>query len=846
MKIIKPTPLGVLTRPYRAAGSEHLGVAIPMMVTLGEAPRLVSESELWDTVGAELAGFPLDAALPKPRAEFLLSARAYGRYCDHTNTCRVGIRFAGVEKALLVSGERRWAGSAPSAAEPFESLAIDWPLAFGGAGYADNPRGRGFHGVSANSERSQQQLSQPLPNVEYPAERLRRPGQIVTPGSFTPIAADWPQRRALYGALDAQWRESDCPGFPRSMDTRYFNIAPTDQQFPALDAMPDGAAYRIVHMHPEQPVMTGALPPLRARCFLQRQSEDTLAEIRMRLTTVWFIPHRERAIMIFHGIAGIREFDAHDVACLLLGAELSGEPRSAADYRRTFDRRMDRKHGALHALRDQDLAPPTLLITADDASTDATSHDALERNLQQRARQQIERARAAGLAPGAFDAAPTQPPRIDQLAEFVEQQERIAQEQRAALEEKQREIEARHAASGMRKRVNPPTTRRGPPALSRDGAASRRADRKKDPRHLEIDADKKLRETYRHAVQYQEAAPRLDTAAGRVLQERVAAAHARGESLAGWDLTGADLSRMSLRGATLSGALLESADLSDTDLTGAVLGNAVLARATLVRTVFARTDLTGANLSLAQCDGTDFSDAVLDRALFENTRFERCRLTRASVQRTQFRDCRFLSTDFSEATLSDLAFIEQTFDAVDFSRASIRKLAFIQCTLTRVAFASADIAGFGFVETVASGIRFDGAILRKACFVKESVLDNADFSQAQLSEVNLRQVRAHGANFSGARIDQCDFSDARMRLADLRGAKIADSHLVRTDLSGANLARADLMGASMRRAVLHGANFREANLFRADFAEAAIDDTTQFDGAYLDQANFHPFAKAAA
>lgn len=844
MKIIKPTPLGILTRAYRSGGREHLGVAVPMMATLGDSPRLVSESELWNMVGEELMGYPLDAALPKPHAEFLVSARAYGKYCGRTNVSHVGIRFAGTDKQLRVSGDRYWDGDAVTAATPFDSLPLDWPLAYGGPNYANNPRGRGFANVSGNDE-----APLPLPNIEYAVDPVSRREQRPVPAGFTPIAPAWPQRSALYGQLDQQWLKEDSPGFPRSMDTRYFNVAPLDQQFPAQTALPDGAAYEITHMHPERCVITGALPALRTRCFVQRQHEDALDEIPMRLTTAWFIPHRERVLMIFHGVADIEEFDAQDIACLLIGAELSTEPRSAANYRRIFDLRMDSKRGVLHALRDRDLVPSSMLAQAngEDEAAVAPSQSTLQGNLLRRAHRQVEQVAAsaqgaaARLALDAFAtaAASTHPPRLEELAEFVEHHEKLAEEQRATLETLRQQIEAKH---GERQPERP--TRRGPPAPSLAGACSARVERP-ELRELARAADQKLREAYRHAVQYQDAAPRLDPPAAAAARRRVAAMYANGESLAGLDLTGADLSGMTLRGAQLSGVLLESANLTGTDFSEATLTGAVLARATLVSTRFVGAQLAQANLSLATCEDTDFSEATLDGSLFEHTPFLRCRLQRASVQRAQFRHCRFDTVDFSEARLSDLVFIEQTFHDVRLDKAQIRKLAFIQCSLERVSFSEADMVGFGFVETRASGLHFDRASLRKACFVKDSVLENADFTQARLNEVNFRQVSAQRADFTGARISQCDFSDACLHAANLQGVKLDNGYLVRTDLSGANLACADLIGGYLRRANLRGTSLRAANLFRANLAETSLDHATQFDGAYLEQAVLYPLARSA-
>ena len=850
MKIIKPMPLGILTRTYRSDGREYLGIAIPTMATLGETPRLVGETELWDTVGDALSGYTLDAALPKPHAEFLVSAHAYGKYGQRSHACHVGIRFAGIDKQLRVSGDRYWtsgtsrASDEATAAEPFESLPIDWPLAYGGAGYADNPRGWGFaRRIRRSRDAAATAQYRVCGRSDPPPRTAHRAGQLHTDRAG--LAAT---QRAL-GQFDQSWRETDCPGFPRTMDRRYFNVAPLDQQLSAHPALPDGAAYQITHMHPERDVIAGRLPALRARCFVQRQREDSLAEVPMRLTTAWFIPHRERVVMIFHGAAEVEEFDAQDIACLMIGVELSTQPLPVMDYRRVFDLRTDSKRGALHALRDRDLVPASMLVQngAQDESMHAPSQSAVQRNLlrgaQLRAEQTAASAHgaAAKLALDAIPAAaePKRPPRLDELAEFVHQQEQQAEKQRAALETMRQRIETKHAAS-----LSQVPARRGPPPPSNTSACLARTEQPA-LRELARAADHKLREAYLHAAHYQDAAPRLDPATADATRRRVAAMYANGESLAGLDLTGADLSGMNLRGAQLSGVLLESADLTGADFSEATLTGAVLVRATLLRARFARAQLTEANLSLAQCEDTDFSDAKLDRSLFEHTPFLRCRLPRASIHRAQFRHCRFDAVDFSEATLADLVFMEQTFHDVSFNQAHIRKLAFIQCRLERASFSAADIVGLGFVETDARGVHFDRASLRKACFVKDSVLTDADFAQARLTEVNLRQVSAQRANFSSARISQCDFSDAYLESADLQGVKLDNGYMARTDLSGANLARADLIGGYLRRANLRGANLCEANLFRANLAETSMDRDTQLDGAYLEQAVLSPLSRPA-
>ncbi|KWN94498.1 DUF2169 domain-containing protein [Burkholderia ubonensis] len=812
MKIIKPLRLSPLTRLYRMRGEEHLGIAALMVATLGDAPQLLMDTELWSLAGEELGDYTLDMALPKTHPEFLVSGYAYGK---GGGTCEVGVHFNGIEKRLRVSGDRRWDGSRITAPEPFERLKLDWDLAYGGAGCADNPRGRGIA--------MPDDAVHLLPNIESPHDPIRFRDQRSAPAGFCPIDAAWPQRASLYGELDRQWLEEDFPGFPRSLDPRYFNIAPADQQWIEQDEWPDGAAYELVHLHPDHALLTGRLPALRARSFIVRAGGDTPEEIPMRLTTAWFIPHRERVLMIYHGVTTVREFDASDVDALLFGADASGQPRPADWYRQVIDWRTRHEKAALYALRDQDLLPERYLSPGFPGMSGAAS---------QSVRQQILKDRLSAFP----NARQIEEPRPDQLVEFVERQEAEAEAQRARLEKLREEASANEAIAKA--------ARRGPPeriAAPDDGVGPAGRSRMQQMQH---DADASLRKLYLQSAHHQEAPDRLSTAASRPHRERVAAAVAAGQSLEGADLTGVDLSRMNLRGARLSGAMLENADLSDADLTGAALNHAVLVRANLSRTTFRNADLTGANLSLAACDHTDFAGANLSDGIVERVQWRDCRLNGGVLDNTRFSECRFHAVDFGHATLRNLIFIEQSFDDVDFSGATIRKMLLMNCSIVNVRFSAADIEGFGIVDTQANGqLRFDRASVVKACFIRHCDLGGADFSCAMLNEVNFRETNLGGADFGGAHISNCDFTDACLNAARLRGAKVEGSNLVRTDFTQADLRDTDLIGAFMRRSTLDGADLRRANLFRANLAQVLADDDTRWDDAYLDKAMRYPLAE---
>ncbi|WDD91933.1 DUF2169 domain-containing protein [Burkholderia sp. FERM BP-3421] len=806
MKIIKPCRMSLLTRAYRRLGGEHFGIAALVGATLEEIPRLLTEQELWGLVADELRGDTLDMALPKPHPEFLVSGYAYGKHAATPGggVCDVEVGIAGLHKRLRVCGERP--DGPTGAPRPFERLALDWTYACGGADHADNPLG---HGAVPPADSA----SVP-PVIVYPPEPGRDAEARPVPAGFRPLDAAWPARARLSGEYDRQWLEHDCPGFPRTLDPRYFNIAPADQQLPGASAFPDGASYELRHLHPDHALIAGRLPALRARAFVVRAGDEAPEAVPMRLTTVWFIPHRARAVLIYHGVAPLREYDASDLDALLLGAEDSGHARPDDWYRQVIAWRTRHEKAALYALRDQDLLPARYLdVDAPEMGPPGVR--------QARARAQLS----------AFPNATVEtPPRADQLLEFVERHEAEAAARRAELARMLEDAPPDDGAStSAHAQSGPPRATRADPALRGSHAQDG------------------LRKLYLHAAHHQVAPPRLSAVESGAQRARVAAALADGGSLDGVDLTGVHLAGMNLRGARLAGALLENADLSDADLTGATLGRAVLVRANLARARLADADLRGANLSLARCEQTDFSGADLSECVVERVRFQDCALPGARLADTRFQSCAFLRVDFSRAHLSNLVFIEQPFDTVDFSEATISKLLLMQCPLTVLRFSGAQIDGLGVSGARGPGpLHFDRARVSHACFVESSGLAGVDFSAAIVRESNFRGADLQAADFSDAWLDDCDFTGARLPRARLRGAKIDGGGFARADLAGADLRDADLLGGFLRGARLDRADLRRANLFRANLAQILTDADTRWDDAYLVDAMRFPRAEPRA
>ncbi|OYV74118.1 MAG: hypothetical protein B7Z74_02790, partial [Deltaproteobacteria bacterium 21-66-5] len=225
------------------------------------------------------------------------------------------------------------------------------------------------------------------------------------------------------------------------IDWRFFNLAPPDQQFPR--ALAGDEAYAFENLHPEQPLIEGRLPGIAPRAFLVRNGSDAMAEVPLALTTVWFFPHRLRAVLVHHGRALLAEEDAGDVARILIGADPLGVPRPAADFEAVMALRMDKQRGPIHALRDAELVPAALIVP--DPTMEAGQAEAKRDNLQHRyARRRMEREYEArrqfiagiGLDPDqVLPPLPPEepPPSLDDLPARIEQiQAEVAQHQATA------------------------------------------------------------------------------------------------------------------------------------------------------------------------------------------------------------------------------------------------------------------------------------------------------------------------------------------------------------------------------------------------------------------------------
>ncbi len=107
------------------------------------------------------------------------------------------------------------------------------------------------------------------------------------------VGRAWAPRIAYAGTYDARWRDERAPFLPADFDSRYFQSAPADQQFPHFQG---GERIRCVHMA-AKPVVQYVIPSLRVPVgfrFIDREIEQVGV-----LDTVILEPHHSLAMLVW-------------------------------------------------------------------------------------------------------------------------------------------------------------------------------------------------------------------------------------------------------------------------------------------------------------------------------------------------------------------------------------------------------------------------------------------------------------------------------------------------------------------------------------------------------------------
>ena len=801
MKILTSQPLCIAPLAGRLSFPEHtLTVVVKGLFRLEEGVlrQAIPDHELAFPTGdveavefAEGAGsirYASDFVHYKPRADLLLVGRCHPPGGSAVPSCVVTFQVGQRRQQLLVTGDRWWSGEGGRVRMtepiPFTEMGLGWDRAYGGAACPDNPVGCGHEPVVLEDGRQ----AWPLPNIEFPGQRVGAPEDRPTPAGFGPIAMDWSSRDGHSGSYDATWLRERWPWFPADLDWGLFNSAPAEMQTNGF-LVGDEEVY-LEHLLPARPGFHTRLPGIRVRCFVEAlppgvespprtalEREDwqppsreqmDFREIPLNLDTLWVDTEEELVALVWRGYAEVRDEEFSEIRSLFVHAEPLGEqPASLEACRRIFWETLAAEEGPEV---DEVMAHPV-----EESEVDADPF-------------------------GEFEEEATSEVEEDDLDEEL-----------ALPFDPQAKLRADLEAMGL------------DPDRPRETTPEELEQAKEVFREVGRDDLVALLEIVEEEGEEEEAEPPQVTWSREMVEE----AHAAGEPLDGLDLRGLDLSGLDLSGvravgADLSGADLRGIRLEGADLTRARLLDADLSRGELGDAILLEADFTGALLHSVSAAGADFSSANLARADLSGAD-----LAGAILEASDLRGATLLRVDatgavFVSADLTDAQLIRGLFAGADFSEAIL---------------AGVDAREAGFQGAEFYRVRAPGAMLAGADLDGLRAADALDFTGANLSQVQARDSNWTGATLARAVLawavlDGADFTGANLQETDFYAAHLKGARFSKADLLDARLATANAFEASFDGADLARADLREGNFYGAEFLEARFWETL-VDGANL-------------
>lgn len=214
----------------------------------------------------------------------------------------------------------------------------------------------------------------------------------------------------------------------------------------------------------------------------------------------------------------------------------------------------------------------------------------------------------------------------------------------------------------------------------------------------------------------------------------------------------------------LFGVELNGEDLRRVSLSEAIMAEAHLSKADLTGTRMRNADLTYADLSVAKMGAADLRGAFVGGANFHG----------AELRHADLRDTMALTYRPLLPLEREAGGILQT-EAGDFLAVKSRPSAY-EKSPRAPDFTNANLTDADLRRATLQGGDFRGAIVRGASFVDTDLRD-ANLSELDLSGIDMTRARLEGAWLVGADLSRTDLQDADLSGTDLTGARLTREQL---------------------------------------------------------------------
>ena len=137
-----------------------------------------------------------------------------------------------------------------------------------------------------------------------------------------------------------------------------------------------------------------------------------------------------------------------------------------------------------------------------------------------------------------------------------------------------------------------------------------------------------------------------------------------------------------------------------------------------------------------------------------------------------------------------------------------------------------------------SGYDFSNHDLRElniGCYTEKYI--NCDFSNSDMTGMDMRDISFVGCNFTNAKLDSANFTKTRLESCTFENASMIGAELIKTDIDGTLFDNAKLSSANLSNATLINSTFVDADLSDSKFSNTVV-CSTLFTGSDVSRVDF--------
>lgn len=125
--------------------------------------------------------------------------------------------------------------------------------------------------------------------------------------------------------------------------------------------------------------------------------------------------------------------------------------------------------------------------------------------------------------------------------------------------------------------------------------------------------------------------------------------------------------------------------------------------------------------------------------------------------------------------------------------------------------------------------------LNIGCYTEKYI--NCDFSNSDMTGMDMRDISFVGCNFTNTKLDSVNFTNTRLESCTFKNANMVSAELIKADIDGTSFDNANLSSANFTQADLRVSGFFYANLTNAVFDDTLV-RATVFRNSDVSGVNF--------